>query len=108
MKIDRKLSSLLVSILLVSLLLSFIPQTSINPETTLRGVVPTGIENPVVSGSPHGSITIDGNGDFKLIAEAESWDGDGSEETPYIIEGFDFDRGGTDGSCIDIYVSPGI
>jgi parallel beta-helix repeat protein len=100
MRLRSKTKSLLVSILLVSLLLSFIPRA------TLQGEEQNGIDrklvDSVVAGTPHGPIVISGDGEFKLAVEAESWDGQGSESDPYIIENFDFDLGGTNGRCIDI------
>ncbi|MHA2160006.1 MAG: right-handed parallel beta-helix repeat-containing protein [Candidatus Thorarchaeota archaeon] len=100
MKLRSKTKSLLVSILLVSFILSATPQTTLQEVEQMVNEREFG--DNILAGTPHGSIVIIGDGDFKIIAEAESWEGDGSEETPYIIEGFDFDRGGTDGNCIDI------
>ena len=110
MKSDREVSSLLVSILLISLLTSFIPQMTINTEITLRGIEQERMNIPlanletrsVVAGTPHGPITIAGNDEFKAMAGVETWDGDGSKESPFIIEGYDIDLGGTNGNCIDI------
>jgi len=100
MRLKRKTASFLVSILLASLLLSSIHQTSLQREEQ------TGTEmkfvDTVVAGTPHGPITITGDGEFKTTAESESWAGEGSESEPYIIEDFDFDLGGTNGRCIDI------
>ncbi|MFW9886433.1 MAG: nitrous oxide reductase family maturation protein NosD, partial [Candidatus Thorarchaeota archaeon] len=106
MKSERKAASLLVSMLLVSLLLSFIPQTNFNQNQTSLKVEQIGTDRPIedamVAGVPHGIIVINGNDEFKLMAEAETWPGGGYEASPYIIEGFDFDLGGTNGRCIDI------
>ena len=100
MSLKNKTATLQITLLLVSLLLSFIPQAA------LQGENQNGIErelvNKVVAGTPHGPIAITGNDVFKTTAESESWDGDGSEGDPYIIEDFDFDLGGTNGKCIDI------
>jgi parallel beta-helix repeat protein len=103
---QRKAASLLVSILLVSLLLSFIPQASLNQETIVQGIEETRIERVVedtlIAGTPHSPIFITGNGGFQGLAEAEGWPGDGNESSPYIIEGFDFDLGGSSVRGIDI------
>jgi len=40
-----------------------------------------------------GTIHIDGNEDFAKQAEAQGWPGDGTEEEPYIIEGYLLDGG---------------
>ncbi len=55
-----------------------------------------------IAGTPHSPIAIDGDSNFSDTALAEGWDGDGSEETPYIIEGLDIDLGGASGYCISI------
>ncbi|MHA2355951.1 MAG: NosD domain-containing protein [Candidatus Thorarchaeota archaeon] len=106
MRNERKAASVLASILLVSLLLSFSPQTTINQKAALQVVEQVGIERALedttVAGIPHGTIVINGDGEFKLMVEAESWPGNGDEESPYIIEGFDFDLGGTSGNAIYI------
>ena len=39
-------------------------------------------------------IRIDGNDDFTAQAAAEGWPGDGSEEDPYVIEGYEIDGTG--------------
>jgi parallel beta-helix repeat protein len=100
MRLRRKTASLLVSVLLVSLLLSFIPQAAFQGEEQNENIAE--FVDTVVAGTPHGPIVIGGDGEFRTIAEAESWPGDGSESDPFIIEDFDIDLGGTDGECIDI------
>jgi parallel beta-helix repeat protein len=106
MRNERKAASLLASIILVSLLLSFSPQTTINQEVAFQVVEKAGIERALedttVAGIPHGTIVINGNDEFKLMVEAESWPGNGDEASPYIIEGFDFDLGGTSANAIYI------
>ncbi|MFX1559317.1 MAG: nitrous oxide reductase family maturation protein NosD [Promethearchaeota archaeon] len=54
------------------------------------------------SGTPHGPITINGDANFSDTALAEDWDGDGSEDLPFVIEDLDIDLGGSDGHCINI------
>jgi len=39
-------------------------------------------------------IRIDGNEDFAEKAEENGWPGDGSEDDPYVIEGYEIDGGG--------------
>jgi len=41
-------------------------------------------------------IYIDGDKDFKSQAGDNNWPGDGTEENPYIIEGYDIDASGKD------------
>jgi parallel beta-helix repeat protein len=60
------------------------------------------VDKTIIAGVPHGVIVIVGNDQFDALAEIERWDGNGEENSPYIIEGFDFDLGGTNGKCIDI------
>ena len=106
MRIEKKGTTILVSILLVSLLLSFIPQANFKTNTTLHGVGPTepehAMERALVSGVLHIPIVILGDGGFKAQAEVEGWPGNGDESSPYIIEGFDIDLGGSNGRCIEI------
>ena len=53
----------------------------------------------ILSYVEHEVIVIENNTDFAYQASLEGWDGDGSSETPYVIEGYNI----TDnGSCIDI------
>ncbi|TFG29924.1 right-handed parallel beta-helix repeat-containing protein [Candidatus Thorarchaeota archaeon] len=42
--------------------------------------------------TPHDPIWIQSNQEFEDQATAESWAGDGSEETPYIITGYSFNQ----------------
>ena len=49
----------------------------------------------------HGIIRINNNTEFARIAQQEGWPGDGSENNPYIIEGYDIDARGA-GNCIYI------
>ncbi|MCX8173767.1 MAG: right-handed parallel beta-helix repeat-containing protein [Thermoplasmata archaeon] len=50
-------------------------------------------------GTPHAPIHINGNADFANQVATEGWPGDGTENNPYIIEGYDID--GASGSyCI--------
>ncbi len=100
MRLKKTTVSLLVSILLASLLLSFIPQTSLQEEEQIGTEMK--LLEIVVAGTPHGPIDINGDDQFKSVAESESWPGNGSESDPYIIEDFDIDLGGTNGRCIYI------
>ncbi len=59
------------------------------------------IENDL-SYTPHGPIVIDGDVNFTLTASLEGWQGDGSAETPYVIDGLDIDSEGQVGHCISI------
>jgi parallel beta-helix repeat protein len=61
-------------------------------------------ENPsfLQAYSPHDPISIDGNSNFSETALAEGWVGDGSAESPFIIDGYEINRGGGSGHCINI------
>jgi len=50
---------------------------------------------------PHGIIRINSNGEFAQIAQNEGWQGDGSENSPYVIEGYEIDAHG-EGNAIYI------
>jgi hypothetical protein len=102
MREKKKVALVLGSMLFVSLLLTFIPQTNIDQDVALQIVEQTGTEKALVAGDPHSPIFITGNGGFQALAEAEGWPGDGNESSPYIIEGFDFDLGGSSVRGIDI------
>jgi len=55
-----------------------------------------------LAGTPHTPIVIDGDANFSVTATLEGWPGDGSYETPYIIDGLDIDLDGGAGHCINI------
>lgn len=42
----------------------------------------------------HSSIYVNGNDNFRFKAEREGWNGDGSEDNPFIIENYDIDARG--------------
>ncbi|MFW6375873.1 MAG: Loki-CTERM sorting domain-containing protein [Thermoplasmatota archaeon] len=50
---------------------------------------------------PHSPIRINGNDDFEDQAESQGWAGNGTEDDPYIIQGYGID-GGSSGNCIYI------
>ncbi len=58
--------------------------------------------SPIVAGIPHGPIVIDSDANFSATALDEGWSGDGSSESPFIIDGYDIDLGGAAGTCINI------
>lgn len=43
--------------------------------------------------TPHDPISIDGDEDFAAQAAEEGWLGDGTEDNPYVIEGYEITRG---------------
>jgi parallel beta-helix repeat protein len=108
MKNKGKLVSLLLSVLLVSLILSYTPQTTDLGMALNRGAEHNstqGILNPqefwsIRAGISHAPIFINSDSNFTDTVSAEGWDGEGTEEYPYIIEGYDIDRNGEDGHCI--------
>jgi parallel beta-helix repeat protein len=57
----------------------------------------------MLSGFPHLRIYIDGDSNFSDTASDESWTGDGTEENPYIIQGYDFDDDATPYYAIEIH-----
>ncbi len=60
------------------------------------------IENPVESYISRGPIRIDGDTDLNETAQEEGWDGNGSEDNPYIIDGYEIDAEGRWGAGIFI------
>ncbi len=47
-------------------------------------------DNFAMAYTPHDAILLDGNAEMIAQATAETWPGDGSEETPYEITGYSF------------------
>jgi len=52
-------------------------------------------------GAPHAPIHISGNDDFASQAANERWPGDGTEQNPYIIAGYEIDG---NGGCACIWI----
>jgi parallel beta-helix repeat protein len=70
----RKTTSLLVIGLIIS--------------SCLIGLFPIILER-VIGYTPHDTIHINGNADFAAQVASEGWSGNGTEDNPYIIEGYD-------------------
>ncbi|MFW9975605.1 MAG: NosD domain-containing protein, partial [Candidatus Thorarchaeota archaeon] len=51
----------------------------------------------------HAPISITGDENLTKMAEQNAWDGEGTLEEPYIIEGYNISLSGTPGSCITLY-----
>jgi parallel beta-helix repeat protein len=88
MKHPRKALSILllfVTPLVLSGIITTIPEGDV---VTLISQSPTRVS--VLSYEDHALLNIVGDDAFHYRAENESWDGDGSELTPYIIEGYNF------------------
>ncbi len=51
----------------------------------------------------HAPISIVGDANLTIIAEADSWEGNGTFENPYLIEGYNITLSGAPGSCISLY-----
>jgi len=51
----------------------------------------------------HAPISITGDENLTKMAEEDSWEGIGTLEEPYIIEGYNISLSGTPGSCITLY-----
>jgi parallel beta-helix repeat protein len=86
------------------LLVNFIPVLTFNGDfrnshTPVYNIVPPHL---LQAYNPHDPISIDGDSNFSHTALAEGWVGDGSVDTPYVIEGLEIDRGGGAGHCINI------
>ncbi|MHA2302982.1 MAG: right-handed parallel beta-helix repeat-containing protein, partial [Candidatus Thorarchaeota archaeon] len=98
----------ILSLMLFMFLLAL--ATNVTPVTDLEGIAhqsTTAVSKPerrgvLVSGTPHGAIAIDGDANFSDTALLEGWEGDGSPENPYLIDGLDIDLGGEVGHCISI------
>ncbi|MFW9768181.1 MAG: right-handed parallel beta-helix repeat-containing protein [Candidatus Thorarchaeota archaeon] len=56
-------------------------------------------EEPIIR-TPHATITIDGDANFSNRALLEGWPGDGSPEHPFVIDGFEINKGGETGPCV--------
>lgn len=52
-------------------------------------VVSKPVKQKILAGTLHGPIVIDGDANFNATAQAEGWLGDGSLETPFVIDGLD-------------------
>ena len=91
-KIGRYSSSLILIILIVNI----VPVVLIEEVTPLKEVQITH------ANELHGAITIDGDDDFSTTASTEGWSGDGSLESPYIIENYDITLGVTPEASIRI------
>ncbi len=74
----------LVSVLLVSVCL---PVTS---PTTSNLADQRAANTSVLSYTPHGSIEIANDTQLAAMAAAETWPGDGSSDTPFLIQGYEF------------------
>ncbi|MHA1930517.1 MAG: right-handed parallel beta-helix repeat-containing protein [Candidatus Thorarchaeota archaeon] len=86
-----------IFILMVSApLLSSINTVGVNPTTEV-----TPINKITISYTEHAPIQIDNNTHFADVAAAESWDGDGSSDTPYIISGYNITKSGIHGIYIN-------
>ncbi|MFX1369988.1 MAG: hypothetical protein ACFFAY_15450, partial [Promethearchaeota archaeon] len=76
---------MIISVLLVSPLVQFA-----NPMTSNELVHQTE-PTSALSYVPHGSIVISGDDAFSDMAAAEEWDGDGSPEDPFLIQGYEIE-----------------
>ncbi|MHA2360117.1 MAG: NosD domain-containing protein, partial [Candidatus Thorarchaeota archaeon] len=94
----RGKSVLVVVVLCISLLFSMneIPHSD-------RGVSEIRIErNTRIAGVTHDPITIGSDAELITKASDELWLGDGSQNSPFVIENYDIDLGGASGDCIII------
>ncbi|MFX0055516.1 MAG: nitrous oxide reductase family maturation protein NosD [Candidatus Hermodarchaeota archaeon] len=56
----------------------------------------------ITSRTPHSPITITSDQNFTDTAQAEGWPGNGSAQSPFIIDSLEIDHGGPTGHCIYI------
>jgi len=97
MKQARKASVFLI-LLLIPLLLAGVLHPAINIEGDVTvSPIPTKVSTP--SYDSHDPIVILNDTAFDEMASLESWDGDGSPGTPYIIDSYNIT---SDGTCIKI------
>ncbi|MCX8173960.1 MAG: right-handed parallel beta-helix repeat-containing protein [Thermoplasmata archaeon] len=61
-------------------------------QSTIAGGINTGEKMKAI---PHPQIHINGNADFAVQAAANGWEGNGSQENPYIIENYEIDGQGS-------------
>jgi parallel beta-helix repeat protein len=88
--------------LLLTLFMFLLALTNVTPVTDLEGTDAQSIRvvsepekrGALLAGTPHGPIAIDGDANFTDTALLEGWPGDGSPESPFIIDGLDIDRVG--------------
>jgi len=100
----RKTTSLLALLLLVPLLsVNLAMSINIPSSSTLTaGSSSNSRLLPRNPGTTHQPILIVNDTDFAAQASSEGWPGTGTSGDPYIIEGYDIDRAGTPGACIEI------
>lgn len=53
--------------------------------------------------TPHARILIDGNDEFHAMAAQEGWAGNGSQQAPYVIAGYEIDLGKTAGGAVEVH-----
>lgn len=82
-KVKLALFLMMVTVLLVS---AFVPLT--NPMTNDKLVYPTS-STRVLSYVSHDYFYIVNDTDLAAVAAVESWEGDGSPETPFLIQGYE-------------------
>ncbi|MBY8998823.1 MAG: right-handed parallel beta-helix repeat-containing protein, partial [Candidatus Thorarchaeota archaeon] len=92
--------SLVFSLILVN----FIPVLTFNAHYSNSIIFLSKPESPRLlhAYTPHDPITIDGDSNFSDTALAEGWAGNGSAESPYVIDGLEIDRNGGAGHGINI------
>jgi parallel beta-helix repeat protein len=91
-----KMSGYSSSMVFVFILLNFMPVVLANDFVSSMEL------QMVPANETHGPIVIDGDANFSATALAEGWVGDGSLESPYIIENYDISLGVTPEASIRI------
>ena len=103
-RVSRCFSSVMLFMFLLALELNVMPVAHLEGMFHQSDVAILELEKEeiLLAGTPHGPIVIDGDANFSDTALLEGWPGDGSPETPYIIEGLDIDISSNDWYCISI------
>lgn len=79
---------ILISVLLVSIWFPIANPTTSNITSSDYSIIKQ-TPNAVLSYESHPYISINGDDDFNDTAYLEGWEGDGSSESPFVIEGYE-------------------
>ncbi|MGY5872755.1 MAG: right-handed parallel beta-helix repeat-containing protein [Candidatus Thorarchaeota archaeon] len=82
---------MLISVLLVSMWVPVVNPTTSDKLSSELLSKDNLAPNVALSYVPHSEIYIDGDYDFNATAVGEGWEGDGSSETPFLIQGYEIE-----------------
>ncbi|MFX1415446.1 MAG: right-handed parallel beta-helix repeat-containing protein, partial [Promethearchaeota archaeon] len=103
MRRKNGVSWIVISLVMILVLWSLVPISVSTSAECLSTPARSKPEKPLTpAGTPHSPIIIDGDANFSATALLEDWSGDGSSESPFIIDGLDIDRGGGAGPSVNI------